>query len=588
MDTTFTEPAGHGVASENFKGSLEKGANATATPPTKESHDLGRPEAIVTLKTWIVCVILSIGYGLSFWAVPVVSAIGSEVCADLGDPTAYSWYVPAWTIAITISFTWFGPLTDWLGRRWFIVGGNFVTFIGHITVATAKYNKTNGAQQITAGMVIIGFGGANCQMAAFSLPELLPNKWRHIGVVFADLVVYITVIVAPVTARYGYQSGSWEWNFWSMAILQFLSFLGLVLMYFPPSRPTGEPLSRVIKELDYLGMFLFAAGAVPVLVGIVYAGSYGSNDAHVVAPLVVGFVFVILFACWEHFAPKAGKLKYPITPTHIFTSSNGRDFLAPAIALGVVNMFYYSSSILWPTMITKFYTNGGTDWQYGVVLSLPQGLAILTGATGLTLFGSKIKNWQWQLTGSSFVMVLFGSLLGLVTPDNKGTMIAFLFLSQAGFGWAIYLAIAITQMGVEHKDLGIAGGISGTFRYAAGAIGTTIYSTVLSKELASETAKRVPKAVLAAGLPQNQLSQLMAVVSTTELSSYPAAIVAAATAAVNEAYCHAIFVVTMVSMAFGVVGLIACACCKDVDHKMTNRIEVHLENDRLADRHKPH
>lgn len=97
-----------------------------------------------------------------------------------------------------------------------------------------------------------------------------------------------------------------------------------------------------------------------------------------------------------------------------------------------------------------------------------------------------------------------------------------------------------------------------------------LYNTVLNKELTAETAKRVPKAVLAAGLPQDQLSQLMKVVNTTELSSYPVAIVAAATLALDDAYCHAIFVVAMVSMAFGIVGLIACACCKDVDHKMTN------------------
>ena len=212
-------------------------------------------------------------------------------------------------------------------------------------------------------------------------------------------------------------------------------------------------------------MTLFGAGTVGVLMGIVWAGIFPSNDAHVVATLVIGFALLTVFALWEHF----GKPKHPITPTHVFTSSWGRDFTAPAIALGVVNMFYYSSSILSPQMITQFYTEGGADWEYAVVLSLPQGFGIVTGALGLTLFGSAIRHWQWQLTASSFVMVLFGSLLGLVTPNNKGTMIAFLFLSQAGFGWAIYLAIAITQMGVQHKDLGAAGGISGTFRFGAGA-----------------------------------------------------------------------------------------------------------------------
>ena len=179
-------------------------------------------------------------------------------------------------------------------------------------------------------------------------------------------------------------------------------------------------------------MLLFPLGVVPILMGIVWTNIYPSSDAHVVAPLVVGFFFLILFALWETY----GKTEHPLTPTYMFTSSKGRDLTAPCIALAVVNMFYYSSSILWPTMIAVFYTNGGTNWKYGIVLSIVQGFAISFGALLLAIFGSKIRNWQWQLTGSVFVMVLFGSLLALGNPGNKGLMIAFVFLSQSGYGWA--------------------------------------------------------------------------------------------------------------------------------------------------------
>ncbi|KAK5128260.1 hypothetical protein LTR85_002927 [Meristemomyces frigidus] len=506
-------------------------ATITSDPEAEKNIAGNDAEPVVTTKTWVVCFILSIGYGLSFWCIPVAAAIGSELSADFGHPTGYVWYIPAWTIAITVSFLWFGPNTDLLGRRWFLVGGNLITTVGHIVVASAK-----SSSQITAGMAVIGFGGALCQCAAFALPELLPNKWRHIGVVFADSVVYITVILAPVTARYAYREGHWYWNFWGLTIFQFLSFVGLLLLYFPPAHPANLPTMQALKELDYIGMILFAGGAVPVLMGIVWAGIYNSSDAHVVAPLVVGFVVLIVFAVWETFVPK-----HPLTPRRILISSWGRDFTAPAIALGVVNMFYYSSSIIYPTMINVFYTDGGADWKYAVVLSLPQGFAISTGAVLLTLFGGKIKHWQWQFTGASFVMVLFGSLMGLVTPTNKGTMIAFVFLSQMGFGYAIYLAIAITQMGVDQKDLGIAGGISGTFRFAAGAIGTAVYTTVIDNTLAQDLAKRVPAAATAAGVPTSEIAKLMTAISSSTLSTeFSSSVVAAVTPAINDSYCHAI------------------------------------------------
>jgi hypothetical protein len=440
-------------------------------------------------------------------------------------------------------------------------------------------------------------------MAAFALSELLPNKWRHIGVVLADAAVLVAVILAPVSARYGWEYGTWQWNFYTGAILQGFSFIGLLLLYFPPAHPYNLQPREVIKKLDYLGMncqssenvppqtdghqgmFLFTAGAVPVLMGIVWTNVYHSSDAHVVAPLCIGFFFLVLFALWETY----GKAAHPLTPTYMFASSWGRDLTAPCIALAVVNMFYYSSSILWPTMIAVFYTDGGTDWKYGIVLSIVQGFAITTGAILLSTFGSRIKHWNWTLTGSVFLMVVFGVLLTLGKPSNKGLMIAMVFLSQTAYGWAIYLSIAISQMGVEHKDLGHSGGISGVSRFAAGTIAAAVYTTILTNTVTKWTLRYVPSAVEAAGLAASKVPALLVDASSaTFAKDYPATVVAAYGGAVQRAYEKGIQNVAYASLAFGIVGIIACACCKDVNEKMNNKIEVYLENTENANRNKYH
>lgn len=128
-----------------------------------------------------------------------MAAVGAEISTDLGDPTASNWFISAWVISITVAFMLAGANTDMLGRRWFLIVGQLICTIGHIVVGTAHANT-----QIIVGMAIAGFGAALCQMAAFALPELLPNKWRHIGVVLADMAVYLTIIIIPVTARFGY------------------------------------------------------------------------------------------------------------------------------------------------------------------------------------------------------------------------------------------------------------------------------------------------------------------------------------------------------------------------------------------------
>jgi MFS family permease len=550
-----------------------------------------------------------------------MAAVGVEIATDLGNPTASNWFVASWVVSITVAFMLAGANTDMLGRRWFLIAGQFICTIGHLIVGTAQSNPQviAGTRYMpqrnvivtdiaSTGMTVAGLGAALCQMAAFALPELLPNKWRHIGVVLADLAVYFTIIVIPVTARFGYYAGDWRGNFYAAAIMQAISAAGLWAFYYPPAHPLGIPFRQAIRELDYLGMFLFVsierrlfvdvlqadnvcsclqiAGSLPVLVGIVYTATLPASDPRVVATLVVGFVFLIAFAIWETY----GTAKHPLTPPIAFKRSHGRDFTAPCIALAIINMFYYSSSIIWPTMIASFYTLGGQPWRQAAIYSLPQGVAITVGAMGLTYFGSKIRHWQWQQTISVTVMVIFGSLLALATPDNFGLMCAMLILSMLGYGWAIYLTIAYTQMGVPQEQLGISGGLSGCVRFAGGSIAQAVYLTVFQNDVAQKTPVYVTRAALEAGVPQSKITQLLGELTDTEklTADFGGQVVAAVGYAQQLAVAHGIKLIALTSLGFGVVGIIACLCCKDVDHKMNETIEVFLENDEFADRNKYH
>ena len=52
-----------------------------------------------------------------------------------------------------------------------------------------------------------------------ALLDLRPNKWRHIGVVLADAAVLVTLFVVLVLARYEWEYGTGQWNFYTGAIL---------------------------------------------------------------------------------------------------------------------------------------------------------------------------------------------------------------------------------------------------------------------------------------------------------------------------------------------------------------------------------
>lgn len=86
----------------------------------------------VTWKTWTVVWILAWSYGISFWIVPAASAAQAVIATQLGDASKAAFYIPVYTMTVTIAFMVCGANSDLFGRRWFIIGGNVLLFIGFI------------------------------------------------------------------------------------------------------------------------------------------------------------------------------------------------------------------------------------------------------------------------------------------------------------------------------------------------------------------------------------------------------------------------------------------------------------------------
>jgi MFS family permease len=287
-------------------------------------------EYVVTFKTWVVVSILALSYGISFWIVPSLSSVGVTVGAQLGDATQSAWYISTYTMTVTLAFMVCGANSDLFGRRWFIIFGNVLLFIGFIVGGTAKNNKA-----MIAALALIGFGAGNAQLAAFALPELLPNKWRHSAVVIADIGVYFAVLVGPVAGRFSIQHGdAWRWLFYGPAIAVAFSFVGLYFYYYPPKHPRGLAFNEALKVLDYGGAILFIVSMTLILTGIVYTTTLPSSDPKVIGTLVTGFILLVIFALYETFMP----LKQPLTPRHVFTKDKGRELTAPFIVGFVVTV----------------------------------------------------------------------------------------------------------------------------------------------------------------------------------------------------------------------------------------------------------
>lgn len=120
-----------------------------------------------------------------------------------------------------------------------------------------------------------------------------------------------------------------------------------------------------------------------------------------------------------------------------------------------------------------------------------------------------------------------------------------------------------------------------------------MYSTILANVQAHSAATLVPAAAIAAGLPASSAPALLQALplGAAALAKVPGIttqIIVAAGAAFQQSYVVGLRTTALSSLSFGICGIIACLCCKDIGPKMTNKIEIFLENDENADKNKYH
>lgn len=383
-----------------------------------------------------------------------MSTIQAQLAIKLGSPGEGTWVTGVYNIGSVIAFMICGANSDLFGRRYFILAGNIILIVGCIVAGSAK-----SMTGVVAGMALVGFGGGNCQLAVFAIPELLPNKWRHIGVVIAEALAYVAAITGPVCARYALDHGDgWRWLFYGNCFANAIACVVLAFLYFPPKHPRGIPFKDAIRNLDYVGMGLFISALCLFIVGVIYASYIPPTDPKVIASLITGSVLIVFFAIWE--SELICKVKIPLTPSHLFRHNHGRTFTAPFIAGAVVSMYYLGPGITWATMVNVFFTTPTSPPSKALSLSVIQGLGILVGALGLTILGGRIKRWKWQMVISFTLMTLFGSLLALGRPEREAMSIAFLTLAAIFYAWAQYLATTYAQLGADQIELGVAGGLA--------------------------------------------------------------------------------------------------------------------------------
>ncbi|KAH8652088.1 fungal trichothecene efflux pump [Xylariales sp. PMI_506] len=510
------------------------------------------------------------------------------IYAELGPNPSYTWITVSWTLGASVVVSVGGRLSDIFGRRYFLMFGATISLVGCLVGANGK-----SINMMIASGVLFGLGSGFQELAYAIIQEMLPNKYRIIGVGALDMslaLAFVSPVISYVFIAY-YEIG-WRGAYWFMFSWHLLGLILLFLFYHPPNfdlkhREDGQTRLQLLMELDYVGLLLFTAANVLFLLGINWGGrQYPWKSAAVIAPMVIGIICGICLGFWEAYA----NLKHPLLPPKMFKKIREFDMIIVVCFVG--GMLYYSMNVLWPRQSQLFFVTSSTpilQGVYAMIFSCGTWLA----AWIVVFVCPRLHHEKWQMV---FFMVAQTALIGSLSSvgvNDKAQAIATVVLGAAMVTPPQLLSFTMLSLTLEDQtDIGVAVGLAGTFRLLGGAVATAVYSAILSTKFQAGIAGKMEDAIAQAGAAYSDglLAALVKAASTNTAAAYGAvqgatpALVAAAEMATKLAYVDAFSVVYLSAIAFGAVAIVAAFFTVSTDRKLKNMQQaVYLRGEKSED-----
>lgn len=320
-------------------------------------------------------------------------------------------------------------------------------------------------------------------------------------------------------------------------------------------------------------MVLFTAGLTVFLISLNWGGSiYPWSSGQVLGTFFAGIALMVIFCCWEGFFYKGD---YPVIPMRLFRNVK-YDAIVACASIGA--MIYYSGTVIWPTMCGALFSTSVSEIGW---LSCAVGGGLLFGQICAGVGVRYLPRMRIQMTAASIILMAFIAALAASTEHTRGMSVAFLLIGIFGAGYVENLTLSTMALVWEPDDIGLVAGVLGAIRTAAGAIATSMYSSILATEMAKYLPKYVAPAALQAGLPESSLPALMAGVSAGSFDAVPganAAVLAAIGSPVKHAYAMSFRTVFLCTIPFSVILLIAAAVyCPNVEDYLTDEVARKLQ-----------
>ncbi|MCJ1405015.1 hypothetical protein MMC11_008241 [Xylographa trunciseda] len=552
-----------------------------------EDHDHEPPMSMHRLMSLIAMAFLWTGSQIPVY---VFGGIPPYIYRDIGGTDRWIWFVLANLLALAAVCPFVGSLSDLMGRRYVaLIGASFIV-LGMIVSSTAHTMNI-----FICGMALAGIGaGINELTALAATAELAPTRKRgkYVAVLIFTIVPFCpSVLWGQLIAS----SAGWRYCGLLCGIWAAIGLVMTAIFYFPPPRVNSSGLSKkeIISQIDFVGGFLSIVGMLLFTCAMQWGGyMYLWSSAHVLAPLILGFLFLVAFVIWEiKFA------KFPMFPSRLKQAP--RTLALTLVITFVSGANFFSIIMFWPTQAFNVY---GQDPTGVGIRGIPVGFSILAGACIVLWLLSVFRGHNKELMVVSSVLMTAGIFILLRTlsaimltisgtaslavgrVDNLYQLWGLLVLAGLGIGGIVVPASIITTIICPDDLIATVAALTLAIRVIGGSIGYCVYYNVflnkfvpnaiyyiggtMELELGITNATYIADAIALTGA--SLLDELMMIPGIAGNETAYAMVVYAGQVAYSESYKY----VYLTSIAFGVISIIASCFLGDINSFMDDHVAV--------------
>ncbi|WP_377155265.1 DHA2 family efflux MFS transporter permease subunit [Roseateles sp. UC29_93] len=380
------------------------------------------------------------------------------IAGDLGvSPVQGTWVITSFGVANAISV----PLTGWLTQRFGAVR-LFTTSVLLFVLASWLCGFAHSLEMLVAARVFQGLvAGPMIPLSQTLLLSSYPKHKAGTALALWGMTTLVAPVVGPLLGGWITDNVTWPWIFY-INVPVGLFAAGLTWSIY---RTRETPTKKLPIDTIGLALLVLWVGSLQVMLDKGKELDWFESN-QIIALAVIAVVGLAVFIVWELTD------KHPVVDLRLFAR---RNFLFGASVLSIAYGLFFGNVVLLPLWLQQHM--GYTATAAGFALAPVGVLAILLSP----VVGKKVSVWDPRMM-ASFAFVMFAIVLWMrsvfTTDTDLGTIMIPTILQGGALAFFFIPLTTLTLSGITPERIAAAAGLSNFVRITAGAMGTSISTTL--------------------------------------------------------------------------------------------------------------